>query len=379
MAIIISKLFGKNKEEATMTLGSHAARNMFDFSTMSGISAYIVVAFFLFVATACSNINKSINPEDSVDLDEILEYTDDTEYDDYKDGHVCISEDGRISIESGMVPDGGTAPDYWARWRIKDDKGKTHVMMYPETSYQNKVHAINKTDGTVFYIVNCYGKASSVDGYEWIQAYKIVGDTIQQVNVMDGSDDVGNHRFLVNYYIPSWYESTKGTGYDWVLDYDVHTRNLHVPITNDKRKIIDRYQVWHFDGNRFVYQGEKPHRNLHQSLADYSCLLCYATTKDYILRVDSTASMGLRYAAWKRPKTMADKPDIIITGGTKRHYDAAPDELRACDDYCFSNGSFEYVVNYCEVKMLENGLGEHHDFLLVRKNGNVVKKQELSR
>jgi hypothetical protein len=33
-------------------------------------------------------------------------------------------------------------------------------------------------------------------------------------------------------------------------------------------------------------------------------------------------------------------------------------------------------VNYCETKRLDNGYGEHHDFLLVKRNGKVILKQE---
>ena len=32
--------------------------------------------------------------------------------DESSDGHVCISENGRTTIESGTHHDGGTAPDY---------------------------------------------------------------------------------------------------------------------------------------------------------------------------------------------------------------------------------------------------------------------------
>lgn len=251
--------------------------------------------------------------------------------------------------------------------------------MNTETSHQSNIHTITKADGTVYYIVNCFDKASSVDGYGWLQAYKIVGDTIQEVNVADGGSNINNNEFSVNYDIPSLYFATNGAGYDWILEYDIHTKNLYVPITTEDKIIIDRYNIWHFDGNRFVCQGEGPHKNLHESLADYNTLIRYATTRDYILRIDALDGGKLRYASWKRPKTMADTPDIIIKGGKRHHHEMAPDELCPCDDYRFYNGSFEYMVNYCEVRKLDNGWGEHHDFLLVRRNGKVIAKQELDK
>lgn len=341
---------------------------------------YYIAVISLLVLAACSNgnvKNKDSEPQDSVEVAVCSDDSDDEGAGTDDDRHVCVSEDGRITIESGIVPGGGTAPDYWARWTVIDKDGGKHVIMSPETSYQDKVNTITKTDGTVYYIVNCYGKASSSDGYEWLQAYKIVGDTIQEVNVADGGCNVSNDEFSVNYNIPSWYFATNGAGYDWILEYDIHTRDLYVPITTEEGIIVDRYKVWHFDGNRFVCQGESPHKNLHKSLTNYKTLICYATTKDYVLRIDALDDGELRYASWKKPKTMADMPDIIIGNGKKQHYEVASDELCPCDDYRFYNGSFEYVVNYCEVKELEDGYGEHHDFLLVKRNGKVMTKQKL--
>ena len=101
--------------------------------------------------------------------------------------------------------------------------------------------------------------------------------------------------------------------------------------------------------------------------------MCYFTTKDYIVRVDSLNSHTLRYASWKKPKTMADKPDVVITGGKRRQHPAAPDELERCDDYRFTHGDYEYIANYCET---DTAKSIHQDYLLIRRNGKVVVKQE---
>lgn len=341
--------------------------------------AYYVIGVSLLCLIACGNRNdknRGGTLQNSVEDIAYTENTDSAESEIYENGHVCVSEDGRVTIESGMVPGGGTAPDYWAKWAIIDDRDKKHVIMSPETSYQDKVHSIEKKDGTVYYIVNCYGKASSTDGYEWLQAYKIVGDTIQEVNVADGGEKIDNSDFDVNYCIPNWYFTTNGAGYDWILEYDIKTKNLYVPITKD-REILDHYHVWTFNGERFVYMGEQPHKKLHKSLCEYNRLVYYGSTKDYIIRIDSVDNQGLRYASWKRPKTMTDKPDIIIQGGRKQCYVVAPNESCPCDDYRFNVGSFEYVVNYCEVYRGEGKTCKHYDFLLVRQNEKVLIKQEI--
>lgn len=289
--------------------------------------------------------------------------------------NACVSEDKRIAIQSGVHPESGTAPDYWAKWTIIDEKGTKHELTFDYSPYIDNIHSLQKADGSTYYIASCYGRASSSDGYEWLQAYKIVGDTIQEVNVMDGGQKIEENEFDINYYIPDWYHTTNGAGYEWIFEYDPATRNLYVPMT-EERTITDRYQVWHFNGERFVRLGESPHKDMHESLATYNRLICHFTTKDYIVRVDSLDSHELRYASWKKPKTMADEPDIIIHGGARQEHPAADDELGRCDDYRFTNGSYEYLVNYCETKRLDNGYGEHHDHLLVKKNGKVIVKQE---
>lgn len=289
--------------------------------------------------------------------------------------HICISEDKRITIESGIYPNGGTSPDYWAKWTIINAKGFKHELKFKNTAYMSDVHALRKLDGTTYYIVHCSGKASSSDGYAWLEAYRIVGDSIKEVNVTDGEDNIDNNDFHINYNIPNWYFTTNGAGYDWLFEYDTQTKRLYVPITEDGI-IIDRYQVWQFNGEQFVYIDELPHKDLHKSLSTYNCLICYFTTKDYIVRVDSLDSKELRYASWMKPKTMADEPDIILKGGKRQKHTTEADELEKCDDYHFKNGNYEYIVNYCETKLLNEGIGEHHDFLLVIGKNNILIKQE---
>ena len=296
------------------------------------------------------------------------------------DGYVCVSEDGRITIKSGVYPDGGTAPDYWTVWTIKDDKGNEHIINSPVSSYQNKVHCLGKKDGTTYYIVNCFSKASSRDGYEWLEAYEIVGDTVERVNVVDGSSPYQeDDRFSVNYDIPTWYFATMGAGYDWILEYDVNTRKLYVPITTEDNHITDRYKVWRFDGERFVYQGERPNKHLNSSLSKYERLLRYVKTKDYIVRVDMLANGELRYSSWSKSGTTDDYPDIVLTGGEKVHFEVDPNQLRPCDEYRFKNGRYQYIVNHFEVGRDENGCGVHHDYLMVVSEGKVLFKQEIEK
>ena len=291
-----------------------------------------------------------------------------------ENGRVYVSEDRRLKIESGIRPESGTAPDYFTKWTIVDDAGKKHKKTCDYSPSMSRLRSIKRSDGSTYYLVNCFAKASSIDGYEWLEAYVISGDSIERVNVSDAGSQIDDAAFEVNYCIPQWYYATDGIGYDWIFDYDSSTGNLYEPIVEDDF-ITDRYIVWHFDGERFVNTGEHPHKNLHESLSEYNRLERYFTTKDYIVRVDLLDDRQLRYASWTKPHTMADCPDLILTGGERQRHKAAPDELKPCDDYRFTSGSYEYIVNYCEVKYSDGAIGEHADYLLVKKNGEVVLKQ----
>lgn len=335
---------------------------------------YLSLLLLLLVFYSCGN--KPIADDEYKRTE--FEYVDESENDSDRGGYVCTSEDGRVSIESGIYPGGGTSPDFWSYWTIVDGNGKKQTFYeLNESPYHHYVYPITKNDGSVYYIVSCYYRASSVDAYKWLRAYKIEGDTIKEINVIDGSNNIGKQNFEVNYSIPDCYFMTNGAGFDWILEYDVKSKNLYVAIIDDGY-MLDCYDVWHFNGERFVNMGQQPHKNLHKSISEYNRLIYYATTKDYIVRIDSITNQGLRYASWKKPKTMADEPDIVIHGGEKQVHPGTETERQRCDDYHFANDGYEYIANYC-VSTVKDGIGEHHDHLLVRKNGRVILKQEVNK
>lgn len=59
-----------------------------------------------------------------------------------------------------------------------------------------------------------------------------------------------------------------------------------------------------------------------------------------VTRCQSHKMVELSYARCFSLQIMADTPDIVLTGGQKRKYTAAPDELRRYDDSRFANGSY---------------------------------------
>lgn len=166
-----------------------------------------------------------------------------------------------------------------------------------------------------------------------------------------------------------------------MFEYEAKTGRLFIPLTdkNDYYRLNDRYQVWQFDGNRFVDKGSQPHKDFHSSLSEYVSLLQYFETKDYIIRVDSLADKSLRFATWKKPKTMTDQPDKVIDKGCRNEYKPINERVKCGDGYRFTRNDYEYLVSYSETKFDENGLGENHDYLVIKKSGKVVMKQEKLR
>ena len=288
---------------------------------------------------------------------------------------ICASEDGNMKFYSWNTGMGGTCPDYavLCQYRTKDGKPATEDMRIKEgdPAWVSDVHSIKKDDGTTYYIITRSHRASSNDGYMWMDAFTIDHDTLKKVSVLNGGDDLDECSLMINYLIPNWYYTTNGDGWDWMFEYDVESKNLYVPIVvlvDENIYIVsDRYRLYHFDGMEFVAKGEYPHKGLHASLKDYAWLAKYFRTMNYTVRVDKLENGAYRYASWKSPATMSEKPDLTVIGGT---FD------KENDCYTFINDGVEYIVGYCEDEPISEDTFEQHKYLLVRKNGKTLLKEE---
>lgn len=296
-------------------------------------------------------------------------------------GHTSVAEDGKLIVVSGIYPDGGTAAEYWSEFKFVKDSGDTLTFDMSDGLYKSNPHVLKKHNGDTYYIVDSYGKSSSTQADEWITAYRIKNDTIWQVSVIDGSFDYEKSdkgHFHVMYNVPNWYHATNGFGYDWLFEYEPRTGRLFIPLTDKKYyyDLNDRYHVWQFDGNRFVDKGSQPHKDLNSSLSEYVCLLQYFETKDFIIRVDSLADNSLRLASWKKPKGMSEQPDKVIDNGCRNEYKVVSERIKCGDGYRFTHDDYLYLVSYSETKFSKDGWGKNHDYLIIKKNGKVVLKQE---
>lgn len=286
---------------------------------------------------------------------------------------VYVSEDERMRLYCWNTYQGGTCPDYAVKCQYRTNDGKVRMVdmggygIDNNPSVQN-VHSVQKNDGTTIYLIERYFRISSNAGESWIDACVIDKDSLKVVDVC------GKDKMSSSYSIADWYYRTI-EGWDWLYEYDAEAKNLYVPETDGESyplALTDRYTVYHFDGEKFVPKRNQPHRGLHQSLRDYKNLELFFRTKNHIVRIDRLNNGGLRYASWKYPATISDKPDLVIVGGRYgNQYDADSEE------YTFVNGSYTYLCGVEENTPTEKeGVTEYHKYLIVEKGDEVVLKEE---
>ena len=285
----------------------------------------------------------------------------------------CTSEDGVMKFICWDTGQGGTCPDYSVicQFLTKDGTLVTKDLREEEgmAAWVSEVHAIKRNDGSTYYIAKRSHQASSIDGYMWMDGFMIDADTLKYVSVFDGGDDLDECVLEKNYNKSEWYRVANGKGWKWLFEYDARTRDLYVPQTVYVGDFIpvfsDRYIVYHFNGHKFVYKGECPHKNIYESLSEYERLVKYFRTKNYIVRVDIVDNRGtLRYASWKATADMSKQPELVIRGG---RYD------RAKGTYTFVNDGYEYVIG--DDKVLPDGSFDGRNSLLVRKEGRVLLRE----
>lgn len=341
----------------------------------------ILIVFSLILLSlfcSCQNKDKSASPvtENASEQVEPLYLPFDSIPVDKDEIFTCISEDGAMKFYNWNTGLGGTCPDYAVICLFRNKEGKPVTEDFRvregEPAWVSAVHSIKKDDGSTYYITTRSHRASSNDGYMWMNAFMIDHDTLMNVSVYDAGDDLDECGLEINYCISDWYYATNGEGWDWLFEYDVKDKNLYIPqvvfIDETIPVISDRYMVYHFNGMEFVEKGESAHKRLHKSLGNYYRLASYFRTENHLVRVDYVDHKGaLRFALWNTSLDMSRQPDIVIQGGI---YDEKN------ETYTFTNDGYEYVVGYCEDIPISEGVYEHHEFLLVRKNGEVVLKEE---
>ena len=116
------------------------------------------------------------------------------------------------------------------------------------------------------------------------------------------------------------------------LAFDAGNMSFRATVTDPAPPFGEKEIVCPFDGRRFDFTDSLLYHPCHVSLSGAVVEKALFYTKDYIVKIDSMAEGDYRYASWKRPATLADKPHLTVSG------------FKNANTYTFENDGFVYKV-----------------------------------
>lgn len=266
--------------------------------------------------------------------------------------NIAASDDGNVRIYSWNGQLGGTMI-YWENvvqyksdgklltfdgsiWRALNETDENEEGEIDYGCWTNSIYTFKRNDGQTIYVTESYFRSGSVDGYSSLDAFCISNGELKPIeDAFNGSSSIGT-----DYNIPSWYFLTDGKGWDWTFSFDKNTQTFYVPIAEDS-EMVDQYDLYTFNGDKFVHAGRDGGYWLHPSIRKFERLMKLAQLGKYLIRIDQTAPGRLRYVSWSDTDDMTKKPDIIIENGK---YDKEKDE------FSFINGDHTYYIKTEEDK-----------------------------
>ena len=282
---------------------------------------------------------------------------------------IADSDDGNVRIYSWDTQLGGTMICWdnviqfrsngkirsfdGSTWRIDGSTDEEDEMDFG--CWTKAIYTFNRNDGQTIYVTESYFRESSSYGYSTLDAFNISDGKLK---VIEDAFVIPNDNFHlgIEYIIPSWYFLTDGKGWDWIFSLDRNTQTFYVPVVDDL-ELLDQYDLYRFNGNKFVYAGREGGYWLHPSLRKFERLEKLAQVGKFLIRIDRISSGKFRYSSWSGTEDMTEKPDIVIENG-KYHEEK--------DEYRFINGNYTYSIK----------TGEEGSKLVVMHNNEVILTAE---
>lgn len=299
------------------------------------------------------------------------------------DVNILTSEDGKLRFYTWDTGCGGTSPDYVAYVQYDNGKNITTDFFYPysgskyaceydvvkdgynvyESGYVGKLHQMEDENDGVIYIPVSVQKSSSIEGSSQAFAMQIKDGKLVKLEFVDAQGDACNSAEVV-YYIPDWYFTTDGLGWDWVMEFDEKTKTLYVPESLDNSVLIDKYQLYRYEQGRMVCKDRGAGFWLNPSLHEYGSLVGIYQTPTKFIRIDYLGGRnGYRYACWNKSKTMLDAPDLVLTGG---------DDEMIANAIVFTKDDYEYIV-----PAFRKGQGNDFGEVIIKKKGKVIMQSKV--
>lgn len=282
--------------------------------------------------------------------------------------NIAASDDENVRIYSWDTQLGGTMVcwdnviQYRSNGKIKSYDGS--IWSVDESREENEIdfgcwtkaiYTFNRNDGQTIYVTESYFRESSSYGYSTLDAFNISDGKLKMI---EDAFVIPNDNFHlgIEYIIPSWYFLTDGKGWDWIFSLDRNTQTFYVPVVDDL-ELLDQYDLYRFNGNKFVYAGREGGYWLHPSLRKFERLEKLAQVGKFLIRIDRISSGKFRYSSWSGTEDMTEKPDIVIENG-KYHEEK--------DEYRFINGNYTYSIK----------IGEEGSKLVVMHKNEVILTAE---
>lgn len=234
-----------------------------------------------------------------------------------------------------------------------------------------ELHSFKAKDGQMLYL---YIQSEKGDDYcstvDWVSVFRVgKNGKLEQVPVFKTSKAM-QKEITCEWHNEEdiltglWLYSEEDDPYDPYsrgISYDAKTSSLYIPLIeknkDGSKTYTNRFLVYQFDGNVFVYKGTHAPIWLNTSLKDYKETEYCLMTDGYLVQIDRLKDGSYRYASWKNGDSLGDmkrKPDLVLGNGTVEN-----------DCYTFKNKTFIYHVDLNNMT------------LVVKNNGKTIMKQDF--
>lgn len=301
---------------------------------------------------------------------------------DLSDMTITKSDDGKLTLYAYDTGCGGTSPDYSTYIQYKSGDSIVTDYLHPLTEsdyicssdiYKDGVDIYDGSFSTIIaqiplaetetgYIIEAHNKASSVEGSSEACLVKYADGKLTKIPFEKKHGEIYNS-VSSEYYIPDWYFTTDGLGWDWVLSFDKETNTLYMPEDEDMMVMSDRYDLYQFKNGKMRYIRNDAGYWLHPSLREFHYLAGIYQTESKLIRIDALIDHTYRYSAWSKSKPMSSKPELVMTGGRGGIVKNA---------IVFKNGDYTYIV-----PAYRRDQGDDFGKVIIKYKNKVIQESEV--
>lgn len=111
---------------------------------------------------------------------------------------------------------------------------------------------------------------------------------------------------------------------------------------------------------------------IHPSVKDWKTNIMVCKSDKFIIRIDLTDDLYLRYASWSYPKSISDKPDLVLMNGIEVFQG-----IRGGVTYTFQNSKWKYVIEKVNICEKDEDCGLFFKLLISDQEKRKTRLQEL--